>query len=123
MNPATKNRPWQRKMAGRVSLLIASLTVGCLGACEGGGGSDGVSAITPPGQAGPLTLTVPFPPAPESDAFYQQPNPMCNVSPGTILISRPVTFGGVDKRHRVDMTPGVNRNRFSRSTPWLEQIS
>lgn len=94
MNLVTLKHPRTRGVVGALVRAITALSFGCLGAC-GGGGGDAASTTTSPGQGAPLGLTVPFPPAPDSDPFYQQPNPMPDVAPGTILKSRAVTFAPV----------------------------
>lgn len=58
----------------RVATALAALLVATL-------------AWTPPATAAPA-----WPQHPDNDPFYAQPNPMPDVSPGTVLDSRPVTI-------------------------------
>src|SRR5438552_12550667 len=53
-----------------------------------------LTAFSPEAQA---QSDVPFPPTPDADPFYAQPNSLPSVPPGTIINSRAVTFapGGV----------------------------
>lgn len=71
--------------ASRAVLAFACLALAACGGSDGGG--DGAGFVT----AADITA-VPFPPAPEPDPFYAQPEPMPNVPPGTILNSRPITY-------------------------------
>lgn len=88
MHPVTTNSSRKSRAVWTLVRAVAATLIGCLGAC-GGGGSDGAQTAIP------LAVTVPFPPAPDNDPFYQQPNPLPNVPPGTILKSRSVTFAPV----------------------------
>lgn len=81
--------------------IAAILAAAMLAACGGGnGGADGSAnaaggTSSPPSSSQPTQLAIPFAPAADSDAFYQQPDPMPDVPPGTILKSRPITFAPV----------------------------
>lgn len=71
---------------GRAALaLLACLLCAC-GSSSGGGS-------TPPPPDDPLA--VPFPPTPETDPFYAQPDPMPDVAPGTLLKSRAITLAPI----------------------------
>ncbi|MEL0028113.1 MAG: lipase family protein [Perlucidibaca sp.] len=59
-----------------------------LAACNGGGGNNSGDSDTVVVSAS----TVPYPPTPDSDAFYAQPSTLPSVTPGTILGFRTVTF-------------------------------
>ncbi|TXH04181.1 MAG: hypothetical protein E6R07_09595 [Nevskiaceae bacterium] len=63
---------------------IRAISLMCLALCACGGTS------TAPVNVGALTL--PYPPTPDRDAFYAQPDPMPHLPPGSILKSRAISF-------------------------------
>ena len=67
---------------------VASLLLTCCLAACGGESDEGPLSLA----GTEIAMIVPFPPTPESDPFYAEPQPMPDVPPGTILASRAVTF-------------------------------
>nr|MDP9139481.1 hypothetical protein [Pseudomonadota bacterium] len=69
----------------RLGLLALVLTLSACGSSDGDD-NDGGS-----GSGGDFSA-VPFAPTPDPDPFYAQPQPLPDVSPGTLLNSHEVTF-------------------------------
>lgn len=79
----------------KIPLIVSGVLALLLCAC----GDSSIDPGASPDPVAPPTAAseVPFPPTPDADAFYAQPNPMPKVPPGTVLNSRESTFqpGGV----------------------------
>lgn len=75
--------PFHRRLCAAAAITLTVLLSAC------GGGSGGGEGGAAPGIDFAKML---YPPTPLDDHFFDQPDPMPNVAPGTILNSRPVRY-------------------------------